>query len=245
MKFGVQPTTTFQVILEWIASIFSIAYFVSPLIEIIRLYKGTVDRKTISMFLLLSILLNCLFWGIFAVLQEDIWVSMILTNSIGLAINIALMFTYLYLFLDYAIKPFLGYGLFVVNLLVEVGYLMFVLINNGKINDLDYVGKIAMCFNILMYASPITNIYKMYRASSYDYLPIYTNLIGFVTCALWIWYGILTKNSATWISNTGSIAVVTLQILFWGYYYWKHPRNGREPLAVESLEIDPEIKEDQ
>ena len=148
MKFGIEPQTVLQYTLEWIGNGLSIVYFVSPLIEIVRLYKGKINRKSIPMFLLLSILFNCLFWCIFGYLHDPIWISMMITNGIGLVVNICLMFLYLSLFLDNAVKPFVGYGFFVVNLLVEITYLIHELINSQIISkEDDSLGYIAMVFN--------------------------------------------------------------------------------------------------
>lgn len=246
MKFGIEPQTVLQYTLEWIGNGLSIVYFVSPLIEIVRLYKGKINRKSIPMFLLLSILFNCLFWCIFGYLHDPIWISMMITNGIGLVVNIGLMFLYLSLFLDNAVKPFVGYGFFVVNLLVEITYLIHELINSQIISKKDdSLGYIAMVFNVIMYASPITNIVQLFKSKSKDFLPIYTNSIGFFSCTVFIIYGIITKNKATWISNSASLAVVVIQIAFWAYFYLMHPEAKDQPIIkVEDVESGDIVKED-
>ena len=243
MKFGVEPKDVLQSALEWLGNGLSIIYFISPLIEIIRLFKGKINRNSIPVFLLLSILFNCLFWCIFGYLHDPIWLSMIITNGIGLVVNIGLMFLYLYLFLDHAIKPFVGYGFFVVNLLVEITYLIYELMNSKIITESDdSLGYIAMIFNVIMYASPITNIVQLFRTKSKDFLPIYTNSIGFFSCTVFIIYGIITKSKETWISNTASLVVIVIQIAFWAYFYLKH-QEEQPIIKVEDVENGDIVKE--
>ena len=198
MNFKVEPRNILQEIIEWVGNAFAMLYFASPLIEIIRLKKGKSYKNAIPLFLLLSILFNCLFWSIFALGHSKIWISMLITNSVGLVINIVLMFFYLYIFLDEKITHFIGYGLFVVNLLVETTYLLNKLIHNRIISSSDHsLGIIAMVVNVIMYASPITNISKLCKYRSRRFLPIYTNIIGLLTTSVYVLYGVLTDNKPT------------------------------------------------
>ena len=60
MNFKVEPLNILQETIEWVGNTFAMLYFASPLIEIIRLKKGKIDKNAIPLFLLLSILFNCL-----------------------------------------------------------------------------------------------------------------------------------------------------------------------------------------
>ena len=62
-----------------------------------------------------------------------------------------MLFLYLFLYLEKNIKKFIGYGLFVVNLLLEVSYLMEVWVINKRKDSNDLVGFVATLINILMY----------------------------------------------------------------------------------------------
>ena len=239
MNFKVEPTTFLQSVIEWVGNGFAMLYFASPLIEIIRLKRGKNYKNAIPLFLLLSILFNCLFWSIFAFCQETIWLSMLITNSVGLVINIILMFFYLYLFLDGKVTHFIGYGFFVVNILVETTYLLYQLMQKKIISPSDYsLGIIAMIINVIMYASPITNIIKLCKYKSRRYLPIYTNIIGLVTTSVYVLYGVLTGNKPTWISNVASLGIIIIQICIWGYLYWKYPKNAPQVDRIDIVEND-------
>ena len=54
MNFKVEPLNILQETIEWVGNAFAMLYFASPLIEIIRLKKGKIDKNAIPLFLLLS-----------------------------------------------------------------------------------------------------------------------------------------------------------------------------------------------
>ena len=249
-KLGVTPITFLQKTIEWIASALSMIYFSTPLIQIIRMYKEKLNVEKLPITLIITILFNCTFWILHGITEssskKEIWYSLLICNCYGLLINIAILFLYLYLFLEKNIKKFIGYGLFVVNLLIEVSYLMEVWVINKKSDSNDLIGFVATVINILMYLSPATNIFKLWTTGEYEFLPIITNMVGFFTILLWLIYGILTYDSynesakLTLYSNCFSILIVSIQIAFWIYYFLK---SGEKKKAVEFKNIDdPLIK---
>lgn len=146
---------------DWAGSILSIGYFLTPLYQIIYLYKGRLHVQQIPLVLILTILLNCLLWNLFGYCRLSIWISMLVTNSVGIIFNVVILFLYLYLLCNKEIWKFLGYGLFVINLLVEITYLMYKYIIEGKSEQesgFNVFGFCGMMVNVLMYASPCTNI---------------------------------------------------------------------------------------
>ena len=229
MNFGDRPKGSFQVILEWVGTGFSIAYFLTPLYQVLASYRKRVESKHIPLFLLLSILINCTLWIGFAIKEGD-WISMLVCNSIGLGVNLILLIMHLYLFLEKKLKPFIGYSLFVVNLIVEIFYLMY------QIQKYDFIGLTGMCVNVLMYGSPITNIYQLFKTGQYGFLPILTNFIGFLTCIVWIFYGVLQKDYRVIVSNGISCLLVLIQIIFWFYFFYKKLKLKESQVQTDKLE---------
>ena len=215
MSFGDKPKGPAQSLVEWIATGFSIAYFLTPLYQVLSVYRKKMKAEHIPILLLVSIMINCCLWMGFAIRSTD-WLSMLIGNSIGLGVNYILLILHLYLFFEKKWKPFLGYSLFVTNLLVEIGYLMFLVVQKT-----DYIGFTAMLVNVFMYGSPILNIYKLYSTGEYGFLPILTNLIGFMTCIVWMFYGVMTENDNTIISNGVSLLLLVIQIGFWFYFFFR------------------------
>ena len=234
-KLTVTPITLIQKIVEWIGSILSMIYFSTPLIQIIKMYKGKLKTEYLPITLLLTILFNCTFWLLHGVTESmnegKFWASLIICNGYGLIINIALLFFFLYIYLAKNINKFIGYGLFVVNLIFEITYLMEIwVIRKNKENN-DFVGFIATVVNVCMYLSPATNIIKVCQTGNYEFLPIITNIVGFFTTLIWLIYGALTQNDKdpsakfTLYSNGFSVLIVAFQISFWLFYFAKYSNN--------------------
>lgn len=232
--------------LNYIGSIVSLLYFLSPLVQIIMLYKRKLEPQSIPLFLLLSILLNCLFWVIYATEDKDnILVLPLVTNSIGLGVNIVLMFLYLYIFLEQKLWEFLGYSFFVVDILVEIYYLMmrYIVHNNIKRHP-QLIEFIANIIGVFMYASPAQNIFKVIKTGKYEMLPILTNVLGFVSTLIWLFYGATTEKPQTLASNGISFLIICAQIVFWGYYFAHAARRIKENNGIDIEELkNSDVKE--
>lgn len=261
-----------ETIFEWICQICSLFYFITPMIEVIRLSKKDKGRSLdhFPIILLISIMLNCLFWVLYG--WNANYISMLVSNVYGLLINLILLFFVLYLYLGEdldedmkhylsLIKPnstkkpnqwnpknafylqFIGYGLFMMNVLLEIGFLMYRYLikdNTDKMDEvLNTIGIFAMVLNVFMYLSPGISFFINKAKGE---IPIFTNVCGLVCCALWIVYGLLFKeeehqnNLKTIISNLISMAVVLIQIFVWTFFYC---RKGHQPL----IKIDDNIEE--
>ena len=111
-----------------------------------------------------------------SITEKKVWYSLLICNGYGLLINIAMLFLYLFLYLEKNIKKFIGYGLFVVNLLLEVSYLMEVWVINKRKDSNDLVGFVATLINILMYLSLLQiflNYVQLENMNFYLFLLIY------------------------------------------------------------------------
>ena len=152
-----EQESTSGIIIEWISQISSTAYFLTPLIPIINVYKNKLSIKKIPLFLLITIILNCLLWltcGLTRKKEEGgIWISMIITNGIGLLTNFVIFLLYLHKFFQKRLPVFIAFIFFIVVILVESFLILYFLV--GKY---DTIGICGMIVNILMYASPSLNI---------------------------------------------------------------------------------------
>ena len=227
-----QPQEPKEKILEWIAQVLSIIYFLTPVIQIILLYQKKLRIEKIPMFLLLTIVFNCLFWLGLGIEEGNYWWSMIICNGIGLSVNFLMVVLHLYKFFDKRLGSFIAFSSYLIIALVVV----YILIKESIQNDVTR-GFIAMVANVLMYSSPFTNIIKLIRTGEYDFLPILTNIIGFFTCTMWIIYGIVytgNKDSQlkTIISNLISLVMVLIQIIIWLVFFYK--KNIKKIIEAEN-----------
>ncbi|MCQ2820315.1 MAG: SWEET family sugar transporter [archaeon] len=252
MKLGLEPVNAIQEIFNWIGTGTAILYFCSPLIQIIYLYKGKIKADFIPLFLLLTILFNCLFWVIYST-ADGIIVPSLISNGIGLGINVIILFLYLYIYLEQKVWQFLGYGFFMIDVLVEIYYLMnrYIVKKYHKDNP-TLVGFIATIIGVVMYLSPAQNIISLCRTGNYQMLPIITNVIGFFNTLIWLLYGVLTKYPDTIASNGVSFIIICAQIGFWAYYFIKSVRDKEhgnidipdDPIIKKEDDTNIDIKEE-
>ena len=235
-------------LLQIVGNFFALIFFISPLFQIIamKLYSERHDIKNVPLFLILTIIFNCLFWLLNAFSSGDLksWIPLLVSNIGGLIINTFLLFFYLFVLLKRKVKRFLFFGFFVVNLLVEVTYLTFRYVINPskekKDNDTFYlIGFVATIINVLMYSSPIQNIKVIIKQGRYEALPIYTLISGFFVTLTFFIQGILSftqikssddnknvkRRSAieTMISNGLSFFLLACLAGVYAYFYFKPP----------------------
>lgn len=156
----ITPDNQVAEILDWIGNIFAMIYFLTPLVQMIAVYRGTLDFKKVPLSLIVSILFNCIFWIAMGVRinqtqgsEKTQWVSLIISNGFGLGVNLILFIFLLYRYLSHKLIQFLFIVVFLVDILAETYYLCWKYVTNA-----DRIGFIGMIMNILMYASPAINI---------------------------------------------------------------------------------------
>ena len=103
----------------------------------------------------------------------------------GLLLNVALLFLYLNLVLETNWKQFLFYGIFTINVIVEISYLMlrYIILTDKETddqseNEFHVIGFVATVFNVLMCSSTFINIIKMTKTKSANKLNIFTLGMG-------------------------------------------------------------------
>ena len=251
-----EGNSTGVTILQIIGNFFALIFFISPLFQVIalKLYTEHHDIKNVPLFLILTIIFNCLFWLLNAFSSGNIeaWIPLLVSNIGGLAINTFLLFFYLFVLLKRKVKRFLFFGFFVVNLLVEVTYLTFrYVINPSKDNNKNdtfyLIGFVATIINVLMYSSPIQNIKVIIKEGRYEALPIYTLISGFFVTLTFFIQGILSftqtksgdnheRRSAieTMISNGLSFFLLACLVGVYAYFYFKPPT----PQKINIIDIN-------
>ena len=236
-------TSATSTILSYIGNGLSLIYFATPLIQIIRAYKNTLDKDAIPLALLIFILLNCLLWLLNAFSSDDLleWIPLLISNGFGIIINLTILFLYLNLLLEKNLKQFFFYGFFAINVIIQITYGMFrfIILKDKDIKKEDqkelefhYIGFAATIINVLMYSSPIFNIMKLIKTKSSDLLPIFTLAVGFLCTMTFLIQGVVSYNfynyeneieqrtyaKETIISNGISFFLIACQIGFWIYY---------------------------
>jgi hypothetical protein len=252
--------------LSYIGNILSIAYFATPLIQIIQAYKSKLDKNDIPIILLVLIILNCLLWLINAFASDDLsaWIPLLISNGFGLVINLSILFLYLNLLLDGKLKQFLFYGAFTINVIIEISYFMFrFIILNGKESkdqetkqtEFHTIGFVATVFNLMMYSSTFINIRKMMQTRSSDKLPIITIGIGILCTIIFMIQGMIQYSYfnlkeesnqrmyavETMVSNGISFLSLSIQAGIWIFYF---NIGGRNINTMDETLVNAEVSTD-
>ena len=239
-------------VLQYFGNISALVYFSTPLFQVLKqkLYKDVDSIKSVSLALIISILFNCLFWILNAAASEDLkeWIPLLISNFGGLLINIILLFWYLYVLLDHQKKQFIGYGLFVVNLLVQIGYLIYrFIIKDSSEDSFHVIGYMATVINIFMYSSPYFNYKTIINTRNSGAIPLYTIISGIVTCLIFFIQGFVSfrtvkdnfrnrqSNIETMVSNTISFILLGILAALYGFNYTADESN---PDKIEDLGIN-------
>ena len=249
-------------VLQYFGNISALIYFSTPLFQVFKqkLYKVIDSIKNVSLALIISILFNCLFWILNAIASDDLsaWIPLLISNIGGILINTVLLFWYLYVLLEHNKKKFLGYGFFVVNLLVEIGYFFhrYIIKDSGE-DSFHLTGYIATVINIFMYSSPYFNYKKIIKSRNSGSIPLYTIISGICTCLIFFIQGFVSfrtikdstrdrqSNIETMISNAISFILLGILAALYGFNYTKTEINtdNVDELGINDDPINENINE--
>jgi hypothetical protein len=236
--------STVITIFQIVGNSFALIFFVTPFFQIIKkqLYSERQAIRDMPLLLILTIIFNCLLWLLNAFSSENIsaWIPLLVSNIGGLAVNTLLLFFYLFIYLNKRVKQFLGFGFFVVDLLIEVTYLTYRYIikkSEGTDSAFHLIGFVATIINVIMYLSPIQNIKIIIKQRKYQALPIYTLIIGFFSTLTFFTQGVISylgaddnneKRNAveTMISNGVSFFLLACLVGIYSYFYFTQPKNA-------------------
>lgn len=202
-----KPSTRVLIVMDKIGVILSIAYFLTPLLPVIKNGCHKESLKKIPFLLLFTIVINCLLYLVFSLRDgNEIFLSMLVCNGVGLAVNFFLLISYTFELLT--IGKFIGFVVFLVILMINIFCFFYLLIK-----EIVVVVIASSVVNTLMYTSPSLYLFRAWKKQEKNIMPLITNFIGFFDCVIWIIYGIISKHIQTYISNGISIIALSIQIV--------------------------------
>lgn len=233
-----EPTedTLFAMIIGYVASALSIFFFISPIL----LFKEAFESKNlckIPFFMLLFNSLNCLFWIVygFYLHQNPMWVC----NTIGLTFNITWLVCYsLIFFREELVLKVSTSGVYIILALggILFGIYLFILEDEEKTHFAlvaDICGYIACINNVFMYLGPGQNLREVYKTGNYNLIPIWSSIIGWISCFFWALYSLIDKTAVIkgidipcFVPNILGFIFMPVQIIFWVYFSRKAKREG-------------------
>ena len=203
----------FGEIFGWVGTGIAIYFYLAPAVPFIKLVNDHLKVNEVPGVLLICSFMNCILWADYGLLDDTFQVY--LANGIGGAITLI----WITIFLIYIGKQNIKIALlYIILLMICVGgisYVFYFLI------DKDITGKVAMIFNILMYAAPGEKIFKVFKTKKYNLIPIFSTIGGFFCSLCWLAFGIYKGDINLIIPNGLGLFFSILQIVVYLIFYCK------------------------
>ena len=189
----------------WVGSSISLVFFIMPVIPFSKLIRGRLTYKEVPGILLICSFLNCILWTNYGLNNDNFIVYF--ANSIGGTITLIFITTFLIHFAERKILRSLLLNLALIGVVVGLSFLTYFVVSA------DVTVKIAMIFNILMYAAPGEKIYTVYKTGNYNLIPIFSTVAGLFCSACWLIFGIYQGDENIIIPNALGVVFAILQLV--------------------------------
>ncbi|BAD45282.1 cytochrome c oxidoreductase-like protein [Oryza sativa Japonica Group] len=80
------------------------------------------------------------------------------------------------------------------------------------------IGIICACFNVLMYASPLTAVINVIQHENVDAMPFWLSFFLFLNGGVWLVYGIIDRDMLIGIPNGIGFLLGTIQLIVYAIY---------------------------
>ncbi|KAG8378931.1 hypothetical protein BUALT_Bualt07G0035900 [Buddleja alternifolia] len=220
-----------------IGNVISLFLFLSPTPTFFKIWK----QKSVQSFKpdpYLATVLNCAVWvfyGMPFVHPDSLLVVTI--NGIGLGIEVI----YLTIFFIYSDWPKRRKVL--IFLLVEFvffGLIVFVTLMflHGTKNRSMLIGILAIVFNVLMYASPLTVMRRVIKTKSVKFMPFYLSLANFANGLVWFSYAFIKIDVYLLVPNGLGTLSGAVQLILYATYYrttnWDEEDSNKSEVELQN-----------
>jgi solute carrier family 50 protein (sugar transporter) len=213
-------------IFGWVGTGISTFFYIAPIVPFIKLIKGEITYKESPGILLICSFMNCILWGDYGLLLDRFLIYF--ANGIGGVITLIWIVIFIIHFVEKRFAMALLYNLILIIAIVGIAMLFFFIV------PYEVTGKIAMVFNVLMYASPGEKMITVFKTGNYKLIPIWSTLGGTACSACWMIYGIYLVDWNQIIPNALGVIFSIIQIIVFLFYKLK---NGNEVKEVDSSEV--------
>ena len=160
---------------EIIDIVLKLYFYMAPIFPFIKILKE-LDYKDFPSVLLIITFINCILWIDYGLLNyEEILYTI---NTAGGAITLIWITIYIIFLAKKNFRLSLG---FIIGFFIIIIYLMFLFY---YVVPMKITYNIAIIFNILMYAAPGVQIFKVIDTGKYKLMPIFS-IIGVFACTIY------------------------------------------------------------
>ncbi|KAL2523355.1 Bidirectional sugar transporter SWEET7 [Forsythia ovata] len=231
-----------RTIIGIIGNIISFSLFISPTPTFWRIIQKK-STEEFHPYPYLASVMNCVFWifyGIPVVHPDSVLVVTI--NSIGLALELI----YLCIFFIFTNKKNrITILLFLVSEIVFLAVIATITLLCFHTHETRsmFVGIICDIFGIIMYASPLSIVRKVFKTKSVEFLPFWLCLAGFANGVVWFTYAFL-KTFDPYIATGNGIGAILGFIQLCVYINFsccrKTTLEGVKPSEVQLQKTEPD-----
>jgi solute carrier family 50 protein (sugar transporter) len=212
-------------IFGWVGTGISLFFYIAPVVPFLKLIKGEITCKESPGILLICSFMNCILWGDYGLLLDRFLIYF--ANGIGGTITLIWIVIFIIHYVEKRFAMALLYNLILTIAIVGIALLFFFIV------PYQVTGKIAMVFNVLMYASPGEKMITVFRTGNYKLIPIWSTLGGIACSACWMIYGIYLMDWNQIIPNGLGVLFSIFQVIVFLFYKLK---NGNEVKEADSSE---------
>ncbi|KAL9680925.1 hypothetical protein QQ045_012706 [Rhodiola kirilowii] len=206
-----------------IGNVISFGLFLSPCPTFWRIWK----KKSVEEFKpdpYLAAVMNCLFWIFYGLPCVHPDSTLIVTiNGVGLALELFYLALF-YIYGDNKKRIKMSIVLLVeVVFLAIIAAITFIVFHTHEKRS-TFVGAFCVAFGIVMYASPLTVMYKVWRDKSVEYMPFWLSFASFANGLVWVAYALIQFDLNIIIANGIGAILSAIQLLLWTYVGTIYPR---------------------
>ncbi|XP_022773688.1 bidirectional sugar transporter SWEET4-like [Durio zibethinus] len=211
-------TEVARTIVGTIGNVISFFLFASPIPTIVNMYK----KKAAEEFKpdpYIATVMNCMLWVFYGlpIVHPDSTL-VVAINSIGLAMElIYLSFFFIYAKRSGRLKV-IGWLCIEIMLLGVVASCT-LLLRKTHAQRSAIVGILCVIFGVLMYASPLTIMWKVIKTKSVKYMPFNLSLANFLNGIIWVTYALIRFDLYILIGNGLGALSGAIQLILYACYF--------------------------
>lgn len=232
---------TAQECFGWAAACLTVCFYMSPVIPFINVLKGKLPFEDSPGVFVTTCYVNCFVWYVFGdmIFSDQLKIS----NLIAAISSLILIVIYLiYELKKYLLDSILN-ALIIISGTWAVYRALTIMIDDDRI-----VGKIGIGTLLIVFLTPMYNVYKVIKDKNYNLISIYSAWIYLFACIFWVVYGFFIVDYIVIIPHIGGILLSLFQIIVFLTCKRKYPGISEKvfssTIGIESTGND-EIKKEE
>ncbi|KAH7528484.1 bidirectional sugar transporter SWEET5 [Ziziphus jujuba] len=207
----------------------------SPTISTIIKHKSVQDFKPDPY---VATVLNCAMWVLYGLpMVHPDSILVITINGIGFVIE----FIYVSIFFIYS--SWANRRKILIILAIEAVFVTIIaVVTLNAFHNTDdrsmFVGILAIIFNVIMYASPLTVMRMVIKTKSVKYMPFFLSLANFCNGVVWVVYALLKFDQYILIPNALGTGSGLIQLILYATYYkttqWDEDEKPRSEVQLSN-----------